>query len=453
MADKKNLFEESPDTVELKGKVTGVTRLSKKAKMLMTLGAMGLLAFIVFSIYTIDSADDPMTVARQEQDEAKKRSGPEPAKPGDMFKGISDGQASHGLATDSPIDPNSANAIGPGVTVPAPAPAAATGATPKVQMSTAPQVPAPSAQPMTPEQQAAAQLKQQREQAKLQARAADIEVGSNFGTGGAGAAAAIPAAGFLQSGLGGASGQTGQPGLMAGGVQQQDDLNKQVRKENFLKDAESQPDKSYLKEVKRAPIGKYEIKAGWLIPAVLESGINSDLPGQVCARVRENVYDTRTGKYLLIPQGTKACGVYDSQVAMGQTRILLVWNRLIFEDGSSLSLQGMPGADQAGYAGFDGDVDNHYVRIFGGAVLMAVISAGAQLSQGQQSTNANTTTQTTGQTMSSALGQQLGQVGASLTQRNLQIQPTITQAPGYRFNIMVTRDIVFPGVHGQKVSN
>lgn len=447
MAEKKNLFEESPDTVELKGKVTGVTRLSKKAKMLMSLGAMALLGFIIFSIYTIDSADDPTAAAQQEQEEAKKKAGPEPAEPGDMFKGVSDGQASHDLPADSPIDPNSPDAIGPGVELPAPAGGAAP-VTPKVPAVPVPQVPAPSAQPMTPEQQAAAQLKQQREQTRLQARGADIEVGGNFaGNGGTSAAAAVPA-GFLQTGLGGAAAQPGQAGVPMGGVQQQDDLNKQIRKETFLKEAENQPDKSYLQEAKRAPIGKYEIKAGWLIPAVLESGVNSDLPGQVCARVRENVYDTRTGKYLLIPQGTKACGVYDSQVAMGQTRILLAWSRLIFEDGSSISLQGMPAADQAGYAGFDGDVDNHYVRIFGSAIMMTVISAAAQLSQPQQSTSTNTAP-SAGQTISAALGQQLGQVGTAMTQRNLQIQPTIKQAPGYRFNIMVTRDIVFPGVHGQ----
>lgn len=446
MAEKNSLFEESPDTVELKGKVAGVTRLSKKAKMLMLSGATALLGFIIFSIYTIDSADDPTTAAQQEQEETKKKVGPEPAGPGDMFKGVSDGQASHYLTADSPIDPNSPNAIGPGVELPAPAGGAAP-VTPQVPAETVPQVPAPSAQPMTPEQQAAAQLKQQREQIRLQARGADIEVGGNFAGNSGMTAASAPPAGFLQTGLGGAA-QSGQAGMPMGGVQQQDDLNKQVRKEAFLKEAENQPDKSYLQEVKRPPIGKYEIKAGWLIPAVLESGVNSDLPGQVCARVRENVYDTRVGKYLLVPQGTKACGVYDSQVAMGQTRILLVWNRLIFEDGSSISLHGMPGADQAGYAGFDGDVDNHYVRIFGSAIMMTIISAGAQLSQPQQSTSTNTAP-STGQTISAALGQQLGQVGTAMTQRNLQIQPTIKQAPGYRFNIMVTRDIVFPGVHGQ----
>lgn len=445
MADKKNLFEESPDTVELKGKVAGVTRLSKKAKMLMSMGAMALAAFIVFSIYTIDSADDPTVAAQKEQDEAKKMSGPEPSKPGDMFKGISDGQASLDMA-DSPIDPGSPNAIGPGVNLPSTAGAAAP-ATPQVPVPTVPQVPAPSAQPMTPEQQAAAQLKQQREQARQQARGADIEVSGSFAGNGVTAGAVLPA-GALQDGRGGAIAPAGLAGMPMGGVQQQDDANKQIRKETFLREAESQSDKDYLKEVKRSPVSKYEVKAGWLIPAVLESGINSDLPGQVCARVRENVYDTRTGKYLLIPQGTKACGVYDSQVAMGQTRILLVWNRLIFEDGSSINLQGMPGADQAGYAGFDGNVDNHYMRIFGSAILMTAISAGAQLSQPQQSTNTNTAP-STGQTLSAALGQQLGQVGTAMMQQNLQVQPTIKQAPGYRFNIMVTRDMVFSSAYGQ----
>lgn len=447
MADEKNVFDESPDTIELKGTVRGVTRLSKKAKMIMSMGAMALAGFIVFSIYTIDSADDPTTVAQQE--EAKKKTDPEPAKPGDMFKGVSDGQASRGLPADSPIDPNSPNAIGPGVRLPAPQESAASvaPAAPVVPVTTAPQVPAPGAQAVTPEQQAAAQAKQQREEARLQARSADMEVGGSFGVNSAGGAAA-PTAGLLQGGAAGAPAQIGPMGMPTGGVPQQDDLNKQIRKETFLKEAESQPDKDYLKEVKRAAIGKYEVKAGWLIPAALESGINSDLPGQVCARVRENVYDSRTGQYLLIPQGTKACGIYDSQVAMGQTRILLVWNRLIFADGSSINLQGMPGADQAGYAGLDGNVDNHYVRIFGGAVLMTVISAGAQLSQTTQQAATNAAP-SAGQTMSAALGQQLGQVGSGLLQRNLQVQPTIKQAPGYRFNIMVTRDIVFPSAYAQ----
>lgn len=436
MADKKNLFEESPDTVELKGKVTGVTRLSKKAKMLMSLGAAALLAFIVFSIYTIDNADDPMTAAQQEQD-AKKKAGAEPAKPGDMFKGVSDGLASYGRADDSPISPDSPNAIGPGVRVPALGKSGQ-------PVEITPDVPAPrAAQPMTPEQQAAAQLKQMREQANAQARGADIEVGGFHSSVASPTALAGLPAGLLQAAQA-SNGQGAQAGLGTGGGQQQDDQNKQIRKETFLRDAESQPDKSYLKELKRSPISKYEIKAGWLIPAVLESGINSDLPGQVCARVRENVYDTRSGQYLLIPQGTKTCGHYDSQIAVGQTRLLLAWDRLIFPDGSSISLQGMPGADQAGYAGFDGDVDNHYLRVFGGAVLMTLISAGAQLSQPQQTTG-STMAPSMGQTIAGALGQQLGQIGSEMVQQNLRIQPTIKQAPGYRFNIMVTKDIVFPG--------
>ncbi len=437
----KNLFDASPDTVELKGVVSGVTRLSKSAKMLILIIISGLLALIIFSIYSIDGTADSTTAMKQEQVKGKKSSFLEPSRPGEVFKGISDGQASHSLSTENPIDPNSPNAISPGVNlipsngvrVPAPA-------------SGAPQVSAASVQPLTIEQQAIARSKQEREQRREQALTADIGVEGSFNGAGESTIGQGSAPNSLTQAMLAAnpSGQTRMPTI---GMQQQDDPNKQIRKENFLKEAENQPDKSYLKEVKQLPIGKYEIKAGWMIPAVLETGINSDLPGQVCARVRENVYDSRTGKYLLIPQGTKTCGTYDSQIAMGQSRLLLVWNRLIFEDGSSLNLQGMPGADQAGYGGFDGKVDNHYTKIFGSALLMTIISAGAQLSQTQQSGGTNAAP-SAGQTMAGALGQQLGQVGTTMVQRNLQIQSTIKQAPGYRFNILVTRDIVFPGEYG-----
>lgn len=424
--------------------------------MLMSMGGMMLMGFIVFSIYTVDTAEDPTTVAQQEQDDKQKKGGMEPAKPGDAFAGVSDGQASHEVPADSPIDPDSPNAIGPGVKLPAPSGSTPSPASPQrggFAPEAAPQVPAPSSQPMSAEQQAVAQLKQQREQAKAQARGAEIEVSSSGFSGSAASPTALAGVqGLLQQApslLGGNGTGSGQTGLGMNSGQQQDDQNKQARKEAFLREAENQADKSYLKEVKRAPVSKYEVKTGWKIPAVLESGINSDLPGQVCGRVRENVYDSRTGLYLLIPQGTAVCGNYDSQIAVGQTRLLMAWNRLIFEDGSSINLQGMPGADQAGYAGFDGDVDNHYLRLFGGAVMMTIISAGAQLSQPKQ-TASTIAAPTMGQTMAGALGQQLGEVGTQMAQRNLQIQPTIKQGPGYRFNIMVTKDIVFPGPYGSK---
>src|SRR5690606_12184961 len=126
----------------------------------------------------------------------------------------------------------------------------------------------------------------------------------------------------------------------------------------------------------------YEVKAGSLVPAVLITQANSDLPGQLIAQVRENVFDTATGAHLLIPQGTRAIGVYDSLVAFGQERVLVAWQRLIFPDGSSLNLESMPGTDLAGAAGFHDRVRRDYVRIFGGAILLSAISAGLQISQG-----------------------------------------------------------------------
>src|SRR5260363_42810 len=203
--------------------------------------------------------------------------------------------------------------------------------------------------------------------------------------------------------------------------------------------------KTYLKELKQPPLSPFELKAGWSIPAALECGLNSDLPGQTCARVTENVYDTATGRYLLIPQGTKVIGTYDSQIAYGQQRILVVWNRLIFPDASSLNLNGMPGEDKAGNAGLDAHVNNHYLKVFGSALLMAAFSAGIELKQKENATLNGMPTNA--QMISQPVGQQLGQTGAAYIQRGMNVQPTLTRAPGYKFNIIVTRDMVFPGAY------
>jgi len=420
MANTADAFD-SPDTVEMKGRVTGVTRLSKKAKAAVGLVGVGILGFILFSIYTVDSAEP---AAAQWEDAQEGPSKLAPAKPGDVVQGVGDGQAGYGLESN----------LGPGFPVAPESPRvpAPTGKAP---------VPADPAVPPTPEELAAQRLKDHRLQMREQAMRAELEVAAAGGD--QGAAVRPAAADFLKTAAAGVPGATVPP---LGGRMEQDDLNKQVRKENFLRDAESQPYQTYLKEAKQPALSRYEVKAGWVIPAALECGINSDLPGQICARVRESVYDSTTGRHLLIPQGTKLIGTYDSQIAYGQERLLAVWNRLIFPDGSSISLQGMPGADQAGYAGFDADVDNHYFKVFGGAILLSVISAGAQLSQPQQSAGTNGAPSAQ-QTMSAALGQQLGQVGSAMVQRNMQIQPTLTREPGYRFNVMVTRDIIFPGAY------
>ena len=169
-------------------------------------------------------------------------------------------------------------------------------------------------------------------------------------------------------------------------------------------------------------------------------GVSSDLPGQILGQVSENVYDTATGRFILIPQGAKLVGTYDNSVTTGQERVLVAWTRIIFPDASALDLGKMPGADEGGFAGFHDEVDDHFLKVFGNAILLSVVSAGVQLSQG----NANNQTSglTTQQTIAAALGQQLGQLGQETARRNMQVQPTLEIRPGYRFVVMVTKDIV-----------
>ena len=197
---------------------------------------------------------------------------------------------------------------------------------------------------------------------------------------------------------------------------------------------------NYSPAVRTPVVSPYEMKAGTVIPAVMVGGINSDLPGQIIAQVSENVYDTKTGRHLLIPQGSKLVGTYDNAVTMGQSRVLVAWNRVIFPDASSLDLNMMPGSDQGGYAGFKDRVNNHYGKIFGSALMLSLFSAGVQLSQPRA--DSVLTNPTVGQTATGAVGQQLGIVGEQLMQRNIRIQPTLQIRPGYRFNVSVTKDLV-----------
>lgn len=188
----------------------------------------------------------------------------------------------------------------------------------------------------------------------------------------------------------------------------------------------------------------YEVKTGTVIPCIMESGINSDLPGHLIARVAQNVYDTATGHNLLFPQGSSVFGVYDSRVVYGQSRVLIAWNRLNFPDGTSVTLGAMPGADMSGYAGFNDKVDNHYVRIFGSALLMSMITGGTSYAMDEVSNNDEYSNKTTVQdAMASALAAQMGQTTMSLLQKNLNIKPTLEIRPGYQFNVIVTKDIVF----------
>lgn len=198
-----------------------------------------------------------------------------------------------------------------------------------------------------------------------------------------------------------------------------------------------------LDERPEAPRSPYLLRAGFVLPAMLISGINSDLPGQIVAQVSQDVFDTATGKWKLIPQGARLVGQYASDVAYGQSRVLVAWQRIVFPDGKAMDIGAMPGADGAGRSGFHDRTNNHYVRLFGSALLMSGVTAGIAISQRDtQSPFGNAPT--TSSALSEALGQQLGQVTAQMIAKNMGIAPTLEIRPGYRFNVVVTKDMSFP---------
>ena len=217
------------------------------------------------------------------------------------------------------------------------------------------------------------------------------------------------------------------------------DANNQKGKKQFSEE-QNTGKFGYLMHTRVAPISPYEIKSGTIIPGVLITAINSDLPGMIVGQVSQNVYDTATGKYLIIPQGTKIVGSYDSQVSYGQQRALVVWNKLTFPDASDLFIGTMSGADQAGAAGLHDQVNNHYVKLFGSALMLSIFSAGVQYSQPPASgVNVQPTAQ---QTLAAEFGREMGQLGEEVIRKQMNVQPTIEIRPGYRFSIMVNKDLV-----------
>ncbi len=191
----------------------------------------------------------------------------------------------------------------------------------------------------------------------------------------------------------------------------------------------------------KAPVTPYSLFPGFVIPAVLISGINSELSGQIMAQVSQDIYDTPVGKHRLIPQGARLVGSYSNEVAFGQRRVLVAWQRIIFPDGKTMDIGAMPGSDALGQSGFNDQVNNHYFRIFGSALLMSAVVAGAAYSQ--RDSGGAFGRQNAGSIMSQSLGQQLGQATTRLMMKNLNIAPTLEIRPGFRFNVIVTKDMVF----------
>lgn len=220
--------------------------------------------------------------------------------------------------------------------------------------------------------------------------------------------------------------------------------NMQTRKQSFLDGARARTG-NYLDSTRTAPLGPYEIKAGWEIPAVLEQGLNSDLPGELKALVTSDVYDTGTGQYLLIPQGSRLIGKYDSRIAYGQNGVQVAWSRIIFPDASSVDLDGMVGLDSEGNAGLRSKVDRHYSRMFGFAALSTLFTAASEVTQRRnQSILINPSA---GDTATATIGREMSQTGALMTRRNMNVQPTIRVPVGYKFTVRVNRDMLFENAY------
>jgi type IV secretory pathway VirB10-like protein len=186
------------------------------------------------------------------------------------------------------------------------------------------------------------------------------------------------------------------------------------------------------------PVSPFVIQAGTVIPAALITGIRSDLPGQITAQITQPIYDSPTGQFRLVPQGARLIGVYDSQVTFGQSRVLLVWTRLIMPNGQSIVLERQQGADVRGYSGLQDEVDNHWPELFKAALLSTLLGVGAELGSG---TDGGSNTDTI-QALRLSAANSLNQTGQQIVRRNLNIQPTLTIRPGYPVRVIVNRDLI-----------
>lgn len=299
-----------------------------------------------------------------------------------------------------------------------------------------------------------AQLRKDRLAAATSAMTADTGMSSSNGSGTQpvtpGAGTATPAALTGAEATAGESGRSpGAPGFVPavqpGGFglpiypPARVDTTAQREKQAFL----SQPgdvtgNSDDLLATLRDPSSPFLVMAGTAIPAVMIGGINSDMPGMVIGQVSTNVYDTATGRYLLIPQGARLIGSYDNMVANGQTRVGVIWNRIIYPDTQSIDLGSMEGADQGGYAGFHDQVNTHFWSKIGNALLISIAGAGVQLSQGTGQTTNGYNAQ---QIAAASLGQQFGELGQEYARAGLSIPNTLEIRPGYRFVVMVNKDM------------
>ena len=219
------------------------------------------------------------------------------------------------------------------------------------------------------------------------------------------------------------------------------DARDQSRKLAFLKSGTD--DRIYNPHAQQRPVSPYQVMAGTIIPASLVSGLNSDLPGFVIAQVTEHVNDTVTGRHLLIPQGARLIGRYDSVVAFGQERAFVVWQRIIRPDGSSIVIDNLPATDTGGYTGLTDEVDQHTWKIIKGIALSTLLGIGNQLAFAN--TNVGTGTNANAdllRALRESTGQTTNRAGQRIVEKSLNVQPTLKVRPGWPLRVIVHKDLV-----------
>lgn len=278
-----------------------------------------------------------------------------------------------------------------------------------------PPVGAQAGQP-DPRAQAAEAARQRAQQQRDAARTSSVFLGNGGGTAASTPAVASPAA----------------PSPSATAQADAAPQGDQAAKRAFLAQASNQ--RTVSVEQLTPPASPNIVQAGSIIPAALITGVRSDLPGQITAQVTANVYDSLTGRILLIPQGARLIGEYDSEIAAGQTRLLLAWDRLILPDGRSIVLDRQPGADAAGFAGLQDRVNQHWGNLLRAAAISTLLGVGSELGTGGDSDLSRAVRQGTQDT--------INQTGQQIVRRQLGVQPTLTIRPGHPLRVVVTRDLV-----------
>lgn len=212
--------------------------------------------------------------------------------------------------------------------------------------------------------------------------------------------------------------------------------NGQAAKRQFAANARTD---DYLANPLQPALSPWEVKAGSIISAALVTAINSDLPGQVIAQVTEPVYDHRTGRTVLIPQGSRLIGQYDSQIAYGQNRALVAWNRIIMPDGRSINIGSMAGADVSGAAGLQDKTDGHFGQLARGVILSTLFSVGAAAAQ---DANDRSSGALVVNSSASGVANAAQQVGQQITGRDLNRQPTLRVRAGWPVRVLVSKDMI-----------